>query len=41
MEVINWKLVGHPINWVNLFLMVLIASIALHLVLSKFTTPSD
>lgn len=33
MEVVNWKLVSHPMNWVILFLMVFIAGIALHFIL--------
>lgn len=37
MEVINWKLVTHPLNWVILFFMVFIASLALHFVLSYVT----
>ena len=36
MEILNWPLMTHPMNWVILFLMVLIASIALHLILNKF-----
>jgi hypothetical protein len=31
MEIINWGLIKHPINWVILFLMVFIAMTALHL----------
>jgi hypothetical protein len=37
-EVINWRLVGHPLNWVTVFLMVFIASIAMHFVLSHFSS---
>lgn len=33
MEVVNWQLIKHPMNWVVLFLMVFIAGIALNLVL--------
>ena len=36
MEVINWRLVGHPLNWITLFLMVFIAGIAIHFVLTYF-----
>lgn len=32
MEIINWKLIAHPMNWVVLFLMVFIAGIAIHLI---------
>jgi hypothetical protein len=39
MEIVNWKLAGHPMNWVVLLLMVFIAMIAVHFVLSRFTTP--
>lgn len=40
MEIINWKIASHPINWVVVFLMVFIASIAVHFLLSNFTTPA-
>jgi hypothetical protein len=33
MQVINWDIISHPMNWVILFLMVLVAMIALHLIL--------
>ena len=35
MEVINWRIVGHPLNWLTLFLMVFIAGIAWHLVATR------
>lgn len=31
MEVVNWGLIKHPINWITLMLMVFIAMIAVHL----------
>lgn len=40
MELINWRLASHPLNWLTLFLMVFIVSLAAHLILSKFTTPA-
>ena len=36
MEVINWRLVTHPLNWVTVFLMVFIAGIAAHFILTYF-----
>lgn len=36
MQIINWELVKHPINWVVVILMVLIAGIAIHLVLDMY-----
>lgn len=33
---INWRIVTHPLNWVTVFLMVFIAGIAIHLLLSMF-----
>jgi hypothetical protein len=33
MQVINWRLISNPINWVTLFVMVFIAGIALHFAL--------
>lgn len=33
MEVINWRIVGHPMNWLTVFLMVFIAGIAVHFVM--------
>jgi hypothetical protein len=32
MEVINWNLVRHPLNWVTLFLMVFIAVVAVRVI---------
>lgn len=37
MEIINWRIVAHPMNWVVLFLMVFIAMIFLHFVLGAVT----
>jgi hypothetical protein len=39
MEIINWKIAAHPINWVILFLMAFIAMIAITLVLDSFSGP--
>jgi hypothetical protein len=36
MQVINWRIVSHPLNWVTVFLMIFIAGIAAHLILSLF-----
>jgi hypothetical protein len=33
MEIINWRIVGHPLNWLTVFLMVFIAGIAIHFVM--------
>jgi hypothetical protein len=33
MELINYNLIKHPINWVTVILMVLIGAMALHFVL--------
>jgi hypothetical protein len=30
MEIINWKIISHPMNWIVLFLMVFIAGLAIH-----------
>ncbi len=40
MEVINFELIKHPINWITVLLMVLIAFIAFHFVLKWETLPS-
>jgi len=37
MDVINWQLIRHPMNWLIVFLMVFIAMIAVHLILSGFS----
>lgn len=37
MEILNWKLLAHPMNWIVLFLMVFIAGFAIHLVIGKST----
>ena len=31
--IINWKMAGHPMNWLTLFVMVFIAMFALRLVI--------
>lgn len=41
MQVVNWQLASHPMNWVILFLMVFIAGIAVHIVASAYTTPDN
>jgi hypothetical protein len=33
---INWKMVSHPVNWLIIFMMLVIAGIAGHLILSYF-----
>ena len=38
MEVLNWKILSHPMNWVTLFLMVFIGGIAAHLLLTHLPT---
>jgi hypothetical protein len=30
MQIINWEILKHPINWITVVLMVLIAGIAFH-----------
>jgi len=39
MEIINFELIKHPINWVIVILMVLIAAMALHFVLKWESLP--
>lgn len=34
MNPVNWKMVAHPMNWIVIFLMLVIAGTAGHLVLS-------
>jgi len=34
MEIINFKLMSHPMNWLTIFLMLVIAAIAGHEILS-------
>lgn len=34
MQIINWDLASHPMNWATVFLMVFLASIVVHLILS-------
>jgi hypothetical protein len=38
MEIVNWKIVAHPMNWVTLFLMVFIFGIVAHLLLANLPT---
>ena len=35
MELINWRITKHPLNWVTVFLMTFIAGIAIHFVLQS------
>lgn len=35
-EPLNWKIVGHPLNWVTILLMLIIAGAFGHLVLGLF-----
>jgi len=39
MEVINLEILKHPINWITVLLMVLIAAIAFHFVLKWGGSP--
>lgn len=39
MEIINFEIIKHPINWVIVILMVLIAAIGLHFVLKWESLP--
>ena len=34
--VINWPLLKHPMNWITVLLMVLIAGAAMHFVLAHY-----
>ena len=34
MTIINWDIAKHPLNWATVILMLMFASLALHLVLS-------
>lgn len=34
MEVINWRIVKHPLNWITVFLFVFLAGIGIHLILT-------
>jgi hypothetical protein len=36
MQIINWEIAKHPMNWVIVFLMVLIAGLFVHLVLRLY-----
>lgn len=36
MEIINWGLVKHPMNWVIVILMVLIFGVFVHLILDFY-----
>lgn len=38
-KVINFEIIKHPINWITVILMVLIAAIALHFVLKWESIP--
>lgn len=39
MELINFGMIKHPLNWVTVMLMVFIAGIGVHLVLQYQTSP--
>lgn len=36
MEVINWRIAAHPMNWITVFLMVFIFFVAVHLTFGLF-----
>ena len=36
MEVINWELIKHPMNWVIILLMVFLFGIFIHLILDFY-----
>jgi hypothetical protein len=36
MEIINFGMLKHPMNWLTITLMVLIAGVAVHLILQYF-----
>jgi hypothetical protein len=38
MEVVNWKILSHPMNWVTVVLMVFIGGIIVHLLLAHLPT---
>lgn len=40
MGVINWELIKHPMNWLIVILMILIAGIFVHLVLDLYGVKS-
>lgn len=36
---LNWGLISHPVNWLTVMLMVLIAGVFVHFCLKDYTTP--
>jgi hypothetical protein len=38
MQVVNWELLKHPLNWATVLLMVIIAGAAFHFVLAERET---
>jgi hypothetical protein len=36
MQIINWEIAKHPMNWVTVLLMVFIAGIFIHLVMDFY-----
>jgi hypothetical protein len=39
-QLINYDLIKHPLNWATVILMLFIASLALHLILTAVTGPA-
>ena len=37
MQPLNWRMIAHPMNWLTIILMLLIAGVAGHLLLSLFS----
>lgn len=35
MELVNWRIASHPLNWLTVFLMVFVGGIAIHFVLQS------
>lgn len=40
MQILNWELISHPLNWVILFLMVFIAMLFFSIILNNFGSPA-
>lgn len=41
MRIINWDIIGHPVNWVTVTLMTIIGLFALNLLLTPWHAPQS
>lgn len=41
MQIVNWELMRHPLNWATIILMVVIGGAALHFIMAHISLRTD